>query len=98
MLFDVEERSGAEFHLSVVLLYLDEDRYEEVRALAESINALFESLGDEVAAGGAKIVLKDCEPVSESGITLSEARKLKKWEKDYMSLRSDPPGEMLGEV
>lgn len=98
VLFDVEEISSTEFHLSVVLLYRDEDRYAEVQALAESINALFESLGDEVASGGAKIVLKDCVSVSESIITLSAARKLKKWEKDHMSLRSDPPGEMLGEV
>lgn len=98
VLFDVEERSGAEFHLSVVLLYRDENRYEEVQAVANSINALFESLGDEVAGGGAKIVLKDCVPVSESEITLSAFKKLKKWEKDHMSLRSDPPGEMLGEL
>lgn len=98
VLFDVEERSDAEFHLSVVLLYRDENRYEEVQAVANSINALFESLGDEVAGGGAKIVLKDCVPVSESELKLSAARKLQKWEKDYMSLRSDPPGDMMDEV
>lgn len=98
VLFDVEERSGAEFHLSVVLLYRDEDRYAEVQALAKSINDLFESLGNEVRGDRAKIVLKDCEPVSESELTLKDARKLQKWEKDHMSLRSDPPGEMMGEV
>ncbi|MCL6528283.1 MAG: hypothetical protein K6T57_15595 [Thermaceae bacterium] len=98
VLFDVEERSDAEFHLSVVLLYRDEDRYAEVQALAESINALFESLGDEVAGGGAKIMLKECVPISESAITVDRYMKLKKWEKDYMSLRSDPPGDMMDEV
>jgi len=81
-----------------VLLYRDENRYEEVQAVANSINALFESLGNEVRSDRAKIVLKDCVPVSESELTLSAARKLQKWEKDHMSLRSDPPGEMLGEL
>jgi hypothetical protein len=97
VLFDIEERSDAEFHLSVVLLYRDENRHEEVQVVAESINELFKELNYEVTDGGAKIILKDCEAVSESVLTLSDARKLQKWEKDFMSLRSDPPGEMMGE-
>lgn len=98
VLFDVEEKSGAEFHLSVVLLYRDEDCHKEVEAVAESIRELFDSQKSEVSSDGVKIVLKDCGVVSEDTLTVRAYRKLQKWEKDYLSLRTQPLGEMLDEV
>ena len=98
ILFDVEEKSSNGFHLSVVLMYRDEDRYEVVEGVSDSISKLFDSLGNEVSSNGTKIVLNDCLCISEGAITLKSFRKLQKWEKDYLSLRSEPTGEMLGEV
>lgn len=98
VLFDVEERSGAEFHLSIVLLYRDEDLYEKVDAVAKSIQGLFEECNHEVSVGEVKVMLEDCEPISEGKLTVKDFRKLQKWEKDYISQRSDPPGEMMDGV
>jgi len=98
VLFDVEERSGAEFRLSIVLLYLDEDLYEKVKAVAKSIQELFEKLNHEVSVGRVKVVLEDCVTIWEGELTVKDFRKLQKWEKDHISLRSNPPGEMMGEV
>ncbi|AWR88001.1 hypothetical protein [Meiothermus taiwanensis] len=98
VLFDLEERSSAEFRLSVLLLYSDEDLYEKVEAVAKSIRQLFEKHGHEVSAEGVRVELEDCVPISEGVLTLKDLRKLRKWEKDYISLRSNPPGKMMGEV
>lgn len=98
VLFDIVERSATEFNLSVVLLYLDEDRHGEVEAIEADIKELFKDLNLEVSGDGAKIVLGDCTSISEGEITLRQARRLQKWEKDYLSFRSDPPDEMLDET
>jgi hypothetical protein len=43
-------------------------------------------------------MLHDCQAVPESRVTLQIMRKLKKWGKDYLSLRSSPTGELMDEV
>lgn len=98
VLFDLTEKSDSEFSLSVVLLYLDENKAEAVAELADTITQLFESEQIAVSHKGEKITLGECYPISEDVLTLKQSRKLQKWEKDYLSFRSDPPGDMVDEV
>ena len=41
------------------------------------------------------VVSRDCDPVSDSAITVAEREMLKQWRLEHMSLQDDPPQPMI---
>jgi hypothetical protein len=105
--FDVDEGAEREhdgdddpFTLSIDLLYstaIDPTAAEAAACTAaEEITAVFrERCFDKQTNRWRNIELLNCTPISDEALTYAESRKLKRWNADDISLRTDPAQPML---
>ena len=106
--FDVDDgeevnRSGPEdtYTLSVYLLYSTQSDPEVAERDALTAKQAIESAFRERCQVGEGrwnwIELRECEVLADTAMTYAQSISLKKWQADYISLRGDPPQEVLQE-
>lgn len=108
--FDVDNgedvnREGADnpFELVITLLYstgVDPEASLKIAQRAKSdIEQLFDKRCTTTNENGVKvwqwIELVDVEVVADTALTYAQSQMLKKWQADYVSLRADPPQQVL---
>ncbi len=89
---------GTPYNLSIDLVYSVADDPEVALAAAtEAANALKELFAKTYCENGKwdGIELIDCWPTSADAITVHQARLLKQWHFEYLSLREDPQGDII---
>jgi hypothetical protein len=107
--FDVDdgeeiEHNGPDdpYKLTISLLYSTEVAPPEAeRAATEASKAIRSAFKSKCCSDSVHwkwIELADCEVLADTVMTVLQASFLKKWQTDYISLRSDPPEEMLGQI
>ncbi|SRR5258708_603208 len=90
------------YKLAILLLYSTEVAPAEAeRAATEASKAIRSAFKNKCCSDGVHwkwIELADCAVFADTVMTVVQASYLKKWQTDYISLRSDPPEEMLGQI
>lgn len=108
LFFDVDDgiewdRKGEKdlYRLRIELLYSTEDdpvaALEAAEEAAAAISAAFRERCFDVAGGWKWIELLDCDPISDEAMTYAMSLQLKRWNMDYLSLRTEPPTEPMQE-
>jgi hypothetical protein len=107
--FDVDDGQNVEhtgsddpYKLTISLLYSTEIAPDGAElAAVEASKAIRSAFKTKCCVDGVHwkwIELADCEVLADNAVTVAQASFLKKWQTDYISFRTDPPQEMLGEV
>jgi hypothetical protein len=90
------------YKLTISLLYSTGVAPDEAeRAAMEASKSIRSAFKNKCCLDGIHwkwIELADCEILADNAMTVAQASFLKKWQTDYISFRSDPPQQMLGEV
>jgi hypothetical protein len=90
------------YKLTISLLYSTEVAPAEAEAAAtEAAKAIRSAFKSKCCTDGVHwkwIELADCEVLADTVMTVVQASFLKKWQTEYISFRSDPPEEMLGQI
>jgi len=107
--FDVDERMEREhesdqdpFTLSIDLLYspeIDPTTSEAAaRKAAEAITGAFrDRCFDTKTNQWSAIEVLGCMPISDEALTYSMSLRLRRWNADYISLRAEPPQQIVGD-
>lgn len=106
--FDVDggieqDRKGEKdlYGLRIDLLYSTEDdpavALEAAEKAAAAIAAAVRERCFDSAVGWKWIELLGCDPISDEAMTFAMSTQLKRWNMDYLSLRADPPAELMQE-
>ena len=90
------------YKLTISLLYSTEATPDEAEHAAmevsKSVRSVFKKKCCLDGTHWKWIELADCEVLADTAMTVAQAGYLRKWQTDYISFRSEPPQEMLGEV
>ena len=106
--FDVDEgmevkRNGPDdtYTLSIYLLYSTQTDPEPAERDAlkakEAIEAAFKEKCEVGEGKRGWIELRECAVLADTAMTYAQSIAFKKWQADYISLRGDPPQQMLNE-
>jgi hypothetical protein len=99
LFFDVSDDENPDdqvYELSVVVLYTThEDPIAAERVSSDAATKIREAFDSACKSNGEwrHFELLDCLSVSDQVFTVAQERRLKKWNADYFSLRSEPQGE-----